>query len=449
MGFNYVKSFESILYQGRNNDLKSIMLSRFSNTLNFFKEENLDRMIDELDLLANEVTKLTGIQTKLRFEETSTFMSIVHTAYSAHIDIRRLDGLSLFNSNYVNERMINAKPIEVDKVLAGSIDYKNNRVSGVFSEYPFVVTYSLAMFDGSLTVDELAAVLAHELGHAFTALSTLGFTIVTSAVTGGIEDVFERYATNEDVKIKVARSVVMSTNPNTREEIRPRKEILISHVLNNMDGLYKNYSGMDYLRIESLELLADQYANRLGLGKDLATAMMKLYRSSTLVGKLKLDARTHKYFSVLMSIVTLNTLGRVSVVDAVGKVSSKLSLFKTIRIVIYMNMVKVLFDNVHFKMRKGRHPDLEQRLQSVRADQIALLKHQTDKLERNLILKDLEVIDQSIKIYQSNKDVISPILTNLAGYISGMKRHENQRQSLQTRQNNPLYELTARLEQLT
>lgn len=170
--------------------------------------------------------------------------------------------------------------------IKGSVDRTNSKVGGIYSEIQADIYFGKSFLQGKMYSDgELAAVLLHELGHLFTYFEYLGTTVHSSHVIAAaakavmeIEDQAERA-----VVLKEAQQVLGVEIPDTdRLSMTPKaarsyatQTVLISAYAEKS----RSEMGTNVYDARSCEQLADQFATRHGAGKELVTALDKLYRS--------------------------------------------------------------------------------------------------------------------------------------------------------------------------
>lgn len=170
--------------------------------------------------------------------------------------------------------------------IKGSVDRTNSKVGGIYSEIQADIYFGKSFLQGKMYSDgELAAVLLHELGHLYTYFEYLGTTVFSSHVIAAaakavmeIEDQAERA-----VVLKEAQQVLGVEIPDTdRLSMTPKaarsyatQTVLISAYAEKS----RSEMGTNVYDARSCEQLADQFATRHGAGKELVTALDKLYRS--------------------------------------------------------------------------------------------------------------------------------------------------------------------------
>lgn len=243
-------------------------------------------ILDQNDInqsrLKSVVRKYTGMDV--------TF-TLIQNTYDAYVHLVQVDKNHVFfqqRSKLLSYYTDNYNTTKTETI--GNVDLKNGTVSGVFSKFPVKVGLgSLYLRDieggvGEFTAGEVAAVLIHELGHAFTTFEYLGKTVMTGLVisgsvrsTVGIADSKER----TKVIMKAANaSNVMVDEAFVEKTIAKHGEnsdlILLTEHVKNLNSLTKT----NVYDSRNCEQIADQFAVKHGAGPALAKALEKLHKFS-------------------------------------------------------------------------------------------------------------------------------------------------------------------------
>lgn len=160
--------------------------------------------------------------------------------------------------------------------VKGNIDLKTVKVSGVYSDIQFNMDLGLHLFSpGFLTEEELAAVLAHELGHILDFLINLGevgrcYAIhsYTNKVLNGNYTLEKKFDVIRALDPQLASAV---DDPSSMDQGEVGA-LVASHA-------FARRRSMDSMGIYSKnmeEYLADEFAAMHGLGYAVATAMRKI-----------------------------------------------------------------------------------------------------------------------------------------------------------------------------
>ena len=238
------------------------------------------------------------------------------------------------------------------KVLHGTIDLKNSKVSGVFSEIPVHMLLPFQYLGDAedrlkLTDEEYAAITLHEIGHVFTQFEYLDRTMVTNQVLAANAVVLNhKDATAEEKKIVFSKSIKLIEASekyiSDLEKAKSDTEITIIYLDAARERANSQMELASYTTISS-EQLADQFAIRHGAGKHLGSGLNKLIMS----GKLS-TAHMVAANSLLYIIIALYG----SVLGIVGAIAAPL-LFIALLVSVNSNEAYVYDDNfTRFKRMK-------------------------------------------------------------------------------------------------
>ncbi|WP_144106610.1 hypothetical protein [Paraburkholderia sp. BCC1886] len=177
-----------------------------------------------------------------------------------------------------------------DKIIAtsktkaiGNVNVKNGMVSGVFS----TIVSTLYMVGADIVgkrfePEELAAIVLHEMGHLFTYYLVIAKTLSTNMILAGLSKKLDQTLGPKDreavlVKVKsVAQLAELDTEALSRSNDKKVIEVV---VVSNIAKSIQSEIGSNLYDISACEMMADQYAARLGAGRFLVTALDKYKRS--------------------------------------------------------------------------------------------------------------------------------------------------------------------------
>ena len=199
-----------------------------------------------------------------------------------HINPDTILGHKTLKDFYVEESNATMKRLKEVKNRS-HIDLDKGRVSGIFSEYetPIYMGY-YAIRSLRLTPREIAAILAHEVGHclvayemAFRAVRTNQILAAASkAAAGGDKGQYE-YVLKTAEEVLDLKSGMFDEIKETKDQKTVMTVIMGKAERKTHDDSLMGNTTYD---ITTFEALADNYAARLGLGKELVTGLEKLYR---------------------------------------------------------------------------------------------------------------------------------------------------------------------------
>lgn len=169
------------------------------------------------------------------------------------------------------------------ETLEGTVNLKTSKVSGVFSTIGHTLGIGSALVTTTkLTPGELAAVIAHEIGHAFTIIEMIHYQTTTNMVlNAGIEAVIKER--NKEIKYALATEVnnVLGVSGNDYRELLEDEnyDAYTIAVIGSQQSKHPFAAFGESSRAydESMaEQMADMFAARHGLGKEIVTGLSKL-----------------------------------------------------------------------------------------------------------------------------------------------------------------------------
>ena len=199
-----------------------------------------------------------------------------------HINPDTILGYKTLKDFYVEESNATMKRLKEIKNRS-HIDLDKGRVSGIFSEYetPIYMGY-YALRSLRMTPREIAAILAHEVGHCLVAYEMAFRTVRTNqilaaaskAAAGGDKGQYE-YVLKTAEEVLDLKSGMFDEIKETKDQKTVMTVIMGKAERKTHDDSLMGNTTYD---ITTFEALADNYAARLGLGKELVTGLEKIYR---------------------------------------------------------------------------------------------------------------------------------------------------------------------------
>lgn len=166
----------------------------------------------------------------------------------------------------------------------GSVDIDKATVSGVFAEIEHRIHLHAGLLKKeSFSNTELAAILLHELGHVFTYYEYITRTVTTNQVLEGISRTLS--STDDKAEIEAvlvtARQALRLTDLDVKALTKSTNQKTVEMVIfSSVVEHTRSQLGSDIYDANGWEMLADNFATRLGAGRDLVTALNKLYSGS-------------------------------------------------------------------------------------------------------------------------------------------------------------------------
>ena len=169
-----------------------------------------------------------------------------------------------------------------DRTLHGTVDIKNAKVTGIFSEIKAKMYLGKYFIHSpNFTPEELAAISLHEVGHLFTYFEFFSRTVYTNQVLAGLSRVLDGSEVQSKREIAlVAAKKALNLDKVDLSQFKDINTQTTQVVL--IDALVKETRtelGYNLFAESSWEYLCDQFAARHGAGVHLATALSKIYKS--------------------------------------------------------------------------------------------------------------------------------------------------------------------------
>ena len=195
--------------------------------------------------------------------------------------------LSRWGDHYRHHMVTN---VDADRLIAesrtrpiGRVDRKNGCVSGVFSEVESTVYLPVTLFAKKFTAGEAAALTLHELGHIFAFFDLVSHALTTNQILAGLSKKLDQSAGIKDREAVLARVKSIAELEDLDVEMLARsndRKVVELVVVSSIARELQSELGMPLFDTNSFEALADQFAVRMGAGKDLVTAQDKINRAA-------------------------------------------------------------------------------------------------------------------------------------------------------------------------
>ena len=240
-----------------------------------------------------------------------------------HINPDTILGYKTLKDFYVEESNATMKRLKEVKNRS-HIDLDKGRVSGIFSEYetPIYMGY-YALRSLHMTPREIAAILAHEVGHCLVAYEMAFRTVRTNqilaaaskAAAGGDKGQYE-YVLKTAEEVLDLKSGMFDEIKETKDQKTVMTVIMGKAERKTHDDSLMGNTTYD---ITTFEALADNYAARLGLGKELVTGLEKLYRefgAAEFSSGARIEATMLDIYSVVSMIGAVIVMGSNPIMGA-------------------------------------------------------------------------------------------------------------------------------------
>lgn len=377
------------------------------------------------------VRKYTGMDVNF------TLVQNTWDAYCHFVEVDRNHVFFHQRSEMICHQTNNYKTTKIESI--GSVNLKNGTVAGIFSKFPVKIglgsLYLTGMdgIDSPFTADEVAAILIHEIGHAFTTFEYLGRTVMTGLVIGssvrntaGITDSKER----TKVIMKAANNVNMMVDESFIAEALKKHGsnadvVLLCEHIKNMNKLSKTNS----YDARNCEQIADQFAVKHGAAAALGSGLEKLHKFSYDINY----RSTFMYVTMeIMKFIGLMFLGTALLGGGLIMIAVGLIVF------VSANPGNKIYDDP-----KDRLIFLKRQL----IDDLKQLDHQ--KVKNDVVIKDImnaiTSLDDRIEDVKDRKSFMTAVYDTITPWGRNREQQEAKQKLLEESLNNDLFITAAKL----
>lgn len=294
-----------------------------------------------------------------------------------------------------------------------SVDLLKNRVSGFFEDVPFVLGFHSSMLLAStFTNEELAAIVLHELGHAFTLCEYINRCSLTNQV---LADIAASYTGVNRDKIKGIVQHAFNLTASQKKALEqcktPEDYMIAVYSISAEES--REELGFSVYDATSCEQLADAYATRCGAGRHLVTALSKYadiygaYEKGWMVGS---GVGSFISTAVLLSTLVLST--------AMLPATAWLGVMLT---GVFLTSPLYLMDAVDAAKQNQRHPYDTESYRFARIKHQLVQRIKNAKLDSQVtasLIADIEVIEKAID--DADKNMPEYTLSGKAAHFIAM-----------------------------
>lgn len=309
-------------------------------------------------------------------------------------------------------------------VLKGEVDLMKAKVSGVFADMELNMMMPKAMFLNAkpYEAEEVAAIMLHELGHAFTFMEFVSRAVSTNQSLSLLTRLLDR-------SIEPDRRVVLFTQAGKELQLSKEKQAALTQCQNPHQlsvilidaAIEKSISelGGSLYDVNSCEYLADQFATRMGAGRYLVTGLDKLMRSTS-----------YKVISFISFIVF--TMSVISSTIASGGLLAPVWL---LILIAGPNKRDDIYDNAAARMNRVKLQHVEQ------------LKDPTlPAAVRRQLLQEIEAIDAVAKTYKDNLVLFEKLAYYIRPGYRNAHKYEQLQKDLENLSTSSLFTAAAKLQ---
>lgn len=413
-------SLEAISFRGNS------LFERLTQIVHFLRADKSysTQAINE-SLIDKIIFKETGLNVRFGISQ-----DLYSNAWMVFPDIKTdhtLNYLGKTTNEYANGTRTGHMLLNMSKQMPrGSINLKTGKVGGFYSTVIIDIRVTMGLLNNTtLNDDEVAAVILHELGHAFTYFEYLhvvafGGSILQAAAKdlAGVPDARSR----QDI-IKTASDMV---GIEISDEGILNNQIATEHVeavlVKNYLTTFYSATGNVLYDIRTAEQIADQFAVRHGAGRAFASAMAKAF-----------GGLTRKKNEVVY--IALESMKVLLLLSPVGWPTIMLGLIGYSLPVHYSN---ALYDKPYTRLEMLKRYLIEN-LKDIKRE------GSDDKFIAQVV-EDIEAINLMLDNYEERDDIIHLLFTSLPSSRNKLRNQERAANELNKLINNDLTYQAARFE---
>ena len=344
--------------------------------------------------LKTYIEKETGLKIDLKFntEYPPCMLPI-------HISPNSILGDDVFKAYYSKDANKIIKQLEDNEKTF--VDLKSAKVGGAFSTVPTQIFMGFRHLKTlKLSAAEVAAVFMHEVGHAFVAYELAFNTIQTNQILLALhKSLVAKDQQLFEYSLKLAeKKIGPSTGVYAELKDETDTTVVTTVVLAKIQEKRVSELGTAAYDKTTYEALADNYATRMGLGRELVTGLEKIHRA---YGSPEYSGETR----FLINLVELSLISYMMLIGAVG-------------VLPFLGFGAALFFLISWNSSIGSdtnnvYDNLKTRYKRIREQLISRLK--VKSLDRGIASKTLVTLASVDKIIDETKDFTS--IMGLAGNI--------------------------------
>ena len=302
-----------------------------------------------------------------------------------HVNPSSILGDSDFKDYYTKDANKVIKKLEDNEKTF--VDLKNGKVGGAFSVVPSQIYMGFRQLkDMKLTAREVAAVFMHEVGHAFVAYELAFNTIQTNQILLALH---KSLVANDQKLFEYSLKLTekkLGPNSGVYNELKEETDtaVVTTVVMAKIQEKRVSELGTAAYDKTTYEALADNFATRMGLGRELVTSLEKIHR---LYGSPEYSGETRFIYNMIQITVATYSMLLGAVLGSVLLMIAGAPLFFLITWAVsdgaeYQNV----YDKLKIRYKRVR----EQLISRLKVKSLA------PELVKN-ILEDLKVLDKIIE----------------------------------------------------
>lgn len=324
--------------------------------------------------------------------------------------------------------------------LYGTVDLENSRVTGDFSKFPFTMGLSFEMLlDKRFKAEEIAAIILHEIGHAFTFFEYLSQSVRRSVIlANSSEEFFETKDKDKRIQILDLTRKELGIKDDSFETLlelqdthQDRRAFITIIEAKAMEAI-RHETGDTIYGKRSAEQLADQFAARHGATRDLVTGLDRMFKLGGEVQRRSMPVYIGMEVSKVLLLISSGAAATV-----LPAAIATYALFSALIIIASQ------FPSDDYDRAKERLTKLRQQL--IEKSKIRGLS----KDEVQSIVEDADFIEELLNKYNDNKTFVEYFFLAVSAPWRGKKRKVLEMQKeLEALSSNELYLSSIKLQNI-
>lgn len=296
------------------------------------------------------------------------------------------------------------------KAITGTVDSARGRVSGIFAEIETTIYLPTHMLKGSkYSEGEMAGITLHEVGHFFTYFEYISRTVRTNQALAGISREYDNSLTvkERELVLMTARQALELKDLDTAGLAKASdKRIVEAVIVTNVVEKSKSELGYNLYDDNNFEYLADQFATRMGAGRDLVTGLDKLFKE---FGHIATRGMGMYLFWEATKLVALGA--GIGLAALLGPVGAYVGSFIVTGLFLRDAQTDTTYDRPKIRLERIRS-----QLQEAQKDR------GLTKVQQKAYLEDVKMIDDVLKDYNTRFQLVGYIF--LYVFRMGKKRFD-------------------------
>lgn len=281
------------------------------------------------------------------------------------------------------------------KSLKAEVDVTTGCVGGFYQHVELHMFMCPEMFKGNdFSTEEIAAIMLHEFGHAFTGFLYLNRTLLTNQILAPLARTYEGTAgstTRQYIfEYYVEEGALTPDRVEQLKKCKNAEELTVTY-LNSEPKACQSELGYSLYDVSSCEALADQYASNCGAGVHLAKSLDRLYVMYNQTDRGYWYARIMMFVMLIVNTIVNTVVNNIKVIifGILGPmVSVLMAIFMVVVLTFSPDKNDHIYDNPYARLNRIRQNAIER----IKSDHLSAA-------EKAAYLKDIEMVDAVIHKY--------------------------------------------------